>query len=232
MNIHTHNTYEFNLILTTIRDARHKAYTQIKHINIELYWNVGKIISHRVQNAKWGKGVVTELAKYITDNEPTIKGFSDKNIWRMKQFYETYQDDQKLATLWREIPWSQNRTIMTLKNPEEREFYLRFTIKEKYSVRELERQIASSLFERTLIGNQKLSTVLRELHPAIDYTFKDSYSLEFLGLPIEYNEGSLQTALIQNMKKFILELGRDFIFIDDEYRLQVGNSDYFIDLLF
>ena len=230
MNIH--NIQEFNAILTTIMEARNKAYTQIKHIHIELYWNIGKIISQRVQNAGWGKGVIVELARYIATNQPTVKGFSDKNIWRMKQFYETYQSDEKLSTLVRELPWSQNLLIMTLKTPEEREFYLRFTIKERYSVRELGRQIDSSLFERTLIGNQKLSTVLRELHPVIDYTFKDSYSLEFLGLPAEHSEDTLQIALIQNMKKFILELGRDFIFIDDEYRLQVGNSDYFVDLLF
>ncbi|MCX5773503.1 MAG: PDDEXK nuclease domain-containing protein, partial [Fusobacteria bacterium] len=170
---------------------------------------------------------------FISVTEPNIKGFSAQNLWRMKQFYETYQDNEKLATLWRELPWTQNMVILSrCKSEEEREFYLRLTVKEKYSSRELERQINSSLFERTVIGNEKLSAVLREMHPTIENTFKDSYVLEFLGLPMEHSESTLQKALIQNMKRFILELGRDFIFMGEEYRLQVGNSDFFIDLLF
>jgi predicted nuclease of restriction endonuclease-like (RecB) superfamily len=223
---------DFTEVVEHIRQARQKAYTQINTTLIELYWNVGRTISQKVKSSNWGKGVVGELASFITQNDPTIKGFSDKNLWRMKQFYETYGDNEKLATLWRELTWSHNRLIMTLKSIEEREFYLLLTRKEKYSVRELERQINSSLFERTVLGNQKLSAVLRELHPSIDNTFKDSYVLEFLGLPTEHNESHLQKALISNMKRFILELGGDFIFVGEEYRLQVGNSDFFIDLLF
>lgn len=219
-------------VLTHIKQARQKAFTQVNTVLIELYWNVGKMISEKVESERWGKGVVRELSLFIVQSDPSIKGFSDKNLWRMKQFYETYIDDEKLATLWRELPWSHNRLIMTLKSTEEREFYLRLTLKEKYSVRELERQIDASLYERTMLGNQKLSAVLKELHPTIDNTFKDSYVLEFLGLPEVYSESHLQKALIANMKRFILELGRDFIFVGEEYRLQVGNSDFFIDLLF
>lgn len=219
-------------VLTHIKQARQKAFTQVNTVLIELYWNVGKMISEKVESERWGKGVVRELSLFIVQSDPSIKGFSDKNLWRMKQFYETYIDDEKLATLWRELPWSHNRLIMTLKSTEEREFYLRLTLKEKYSVRELERQIDTSLYERTMLGNQKLSAVLKELHPTIDNTFKDSYVLEFLGLPEVYSESHLQKALIANMKRFILELGRDFIFVAEEYRLQVGNSDFFIDLLF
>ncbi|NOU43591.1 MAG: DUF1016 domain-containing protein [Methyloglobulus sp.] len=223
---------EFAEVLTHIRHARQKAYSQINSTLIELYWTIGQTISQKVNNAEWGKGVVRELAGFILQNDPTAKGFSDKNLWRMKQFYETYQQDEKLATLWRELSWSHNRLIMTLKSSEEREFYLRLTHNEKYSVRELERQINTALFERTMLGNQNLSAVLRELHPAIDNTFKDSYVLEFLGLPPVHSENHLQQALIANMKQFILEMGRDFIFVGEEYRLQVGNSDFLIDLLF
>lgn len=219
-------------VLTHIKQARQKAFTQVNTILIELYWNVGKMISEKVESERWGKGVVRELSLFIAQNDPSIKGFSDKNLWRMKQFYETYNGDEKLAALWRELPWSHNRLIMTLKSTEEREFYLRLTLREKYSVRELERQIGASLYERTMLGNQKLSAVLKELHPTIDNTFKDSYVLEFLGLPEVYSESQFQKMLIANMKRFILELGRDFIFVGEEYRLQVGNSDFFIDLLF
>jgi predicted nuclease of restriction endonuclease-like (RecB) superfamily len=223
---------DFADVLAHIKDARQKAYTQVNTTLIELYWNVGQTISQKVKSEHWGKGVVRELSLFIIQNDPSVKGFSDKNLWRMKQFYETYSEDEKLATLWRELSWSHNRLIMTLKSAEEREFYLRLTVREKYSVRELERQINTSLFERTLLSNQNLSAVLRDLHPTIDNTFKDSYVLEFLGLPQVYSESHLQKALIANMKRFILELGRDFIFVGEEYRLQVGNSDFFIDLLF
>ncbi|MGE8378746.1 MAG: PDDEXK nuclease domain-containing protein, partial [Sphingobacterium sp.] len=118
------------------------------------------------------------------------------------------------------------------KTVEEKEFYLKLTIEEKYSSRELERQINSSVFERTMIGNVKLSSLPREFEVDINKAFKDSYVFDFLNLPESYNEGDLQKGLLRQMKDFILELGRDFLFIDQEYKVQVGNSDFYIDLLF
>jgi predicted nuclease of restriction endonuclease-like (RecB) superfamily len=224
---------EFSDVLEQIQESRQKVFAQINTALIDLYWQIGQIISQKVSSEAWGKSVVSELAKYITQNAPDIKGFSDKNLWRMKQFYETYQSDSKLSPLVRELPWTHNTIIFSrCKSAEEQEYYLRLCIKEHYSSRELERQISSSHFERTMIGNQKLSAVLREIHPSIDHTLKDNYVLEFLGLPRKHEEKELQTALIQNMKQFILELGKDFVFMDEEYRLQVGNQDFYIDLLF
>jgi predicted nuclease of restriction endonuclease-like (RecB) superfamily len=224
---------EFSDVLKQIQDSRQKVFAHINTALIDLYWQIGQIISHKVGSESWGKSVVSELAKYISQNAPEIKGFSDKNLWRMKQFYETYCVDPKLSPLVRELPWTHNTIIFSrCKSAEEREYYLRMCIKEHYSKRELERQISSSHFERTMLGNQKLSAVLREIHPSIDHTLKDNYVLEFLGLPIEHEEKELQKALIQNMKQFILELGKDFIFIGEEYRLQVGNQDFYLDLLF
>jgi predicted nuclease of restriction endonuclease-like (RecB) superfamily len=151
----------------------------------------------------------------------------------MKQFYETYKDFPKLSTLLREISWSHNLAIFSrCKTTEEREFYLKLTKKESYSFRELERQISASLFERTIIGNSKLSTALRESNQDITNTFKDSYVFEFLNLSEPLNESDLQRGLVEQMKNFILELGKDFLFIGEEYKLQVGNSDFYIDLLF
>jgi predicted nuclease of restriction endonuclease-like (RecB) superfamily len=177
--------------------------------------------------------VVKELAKYIQQNEPEIKGFSDKNIWRMKQFFETYRNFPKLSTLLREISWSHNLAIFSrCKTVEEREFYLKLAKQEKLSFRELDRQISTSNFERTMIGNSKLSTVLRETNQDLTNTFKDSYVFDFLNLPEPHSEDDLQCGLVRQMKKFILELGKDFLFIGEEYKLQVGNSDFFVDLLF
>jgi len=220
-------------IIQLIKQSRTNAIKIVNAELINLYWNTGEFISKKLEFAEWGDSVVAELAKYIQQNEPDIKGFSDKNLWRMKQFYETYKDFPKLSTLLREISWSHNLAIFSrCKTTEEREFYLKLTKHENYSFRELDRQISASLFERTMIGNSKLSTVLRETTPGITNTFKASYILDFLNLPESHSESELQLGLVKEMKKFILELGKDFLFIGEEYKLQVGNSDFYIDLLF
>lgn len=220
-------------IIQLIKESQSKA---IKAVNTELmnlYWRIGKYISARIETSEWGQSVVKELASFIKQHEPELKGFSDKNLWRMKQFYETYRSSERLSALTRELSWTNNVLIFSrTKTVEEKEFYLKLTIEEKYSSRELERQINSSVFERTMIGNLKLSSLPREFEVDIDKAFKDSYVFDFLNLPESYNEGDLQKGLLRQMKDFILELGRDFLFIDQEYKVQVGNSDFYIDLLF
>jgi predicted nuclease of restriction endonuclease-like (RecB) superfamily len=220
-------------IVQLIKQSRSNAIRAVNAELINLYWNIGEYISNKIDRSEWGDSVVTELANYIQLSEPEIKGFSDKNIWRMKQFYEAYKDVPKLSTLLREISWSHNLTIFSrCKTIEEREFYLKIAKKESYSFRELERQISASLFERTMIGNSKLSTTLRESKHNITNTFKDDYVFEFLNLSDSHSEKELQRGLVMQMKNFILELGKDFLFIGEQYKLQVGNSDFYIDLLF
>ena len=171
-------------IIQLIKQSRTNAIRAVNDELINLYWNIGEYISKKINQSEWGDSVVTELAIFIHTHEPEIKGFSDKNIWRMKQFYETYKDYPKLSTLLREISWSHNLAIFSrCKSYEEREFYLKITKHDGYSFRELERQISASLFERTIIGNSKLSTSLRESNHDISNTFKDSYVFEFLNLP-------------------------------------------------
>lgn len=227
----TENT--FRELLGHIQQTRQKVFAQANTALMELYWHIGQTISEKVQRAAWGKGVVTELARYIAQHAPDVKGFSDKNLWRMKQFYETYQGDEKLAALARVLPWSHNLAIFSrCKSAEERTFYLTIAARENYTFRELDRQISASFFERTVTAPAKLSTALREMNPLIANAFKDNYVLEFLGLPESHSESELQRALVAHMKAFILELGGDFIFMGEEFRLQVGNQDFFIDLLF
>jgi predicted nuclease of restriction endonuclease-like (RecB) superfamily len=223
---------EFGEILRHIQSARQQIFAHANTALMTLYWQVGKIVSEKVERAVWGKGVVRDLADYIAQTDPSIKGFSDKNLWRMKQFYETYRADEKLAALVREIPWTHNTIIFSrCKTPEERVFYLQLTATDKLNKRELERQIDASQFERSTIS-PILSPVARELDPRIGQAFKDQYVLEFLGLPDTHSESDLQKALTQHMKTFVLELGKDFLFMGEEYRLQVGNQDFYIDLLF
>ena len=223
----------FTDIIQLIKQSRTNAIKAVNAELINLYWNIGEYISKKIEQSEWGDSVVTELANYIQTQEPEIKGFSDKNIWRMKQFYVTYKDFPKLSTVLREISWSHNLAIFSrCKTAEEREFYLKLAKQESYSFRELERQISASLFERTMIGNSKLSTALRESKHDLTNAFKDSYVFEFLNLPDPHSESDLQRGLVRQMKNFILELGKDFLFIGEAYKLQVGNSDFFIDLLF
>lgn len=223
-------------VLGHIQQARQRVFAQANTALIDLYWRVGQTLSQQVAQGGWGKGVVAELARYIAAADPSIKGFSDKNLWRMKQFYEAYQaeaGDEALATQLRALPWSHNLAIFSrCKTADERRFYLALSARERYTFRELERQISASTFERAVAAPAKLSTALRELHPTVGEAFKDRYVLEFLGLPEPHSEGDLQRALVRHMKAFVLELGRDFLFVGEEFRLQVGSQDFFIDLLF
>lgn len=225
---------QFGEVVNMIRATRESVFRIANKALVDLYWQIGRYISEKIESSEWGDSVIEQLAKHISQTEPGIKGFSDKNLWRMKQFYETYsQADEKLSALLREIGWTNNLTIMSRsKSAEEREFYLRLCAAENYSTRELERQYKSSLFERVMLSSPKLSAVLREIAPGSNQVFKDKYVMEFVGGKTYKSEHSLKKALIEQMRNFILELGRDFIYIDQEYELQVGNSDFRIDLLF
>jgi predicted nuclease of restriction endonuclease-like (RecB) superfamily len=223
----------FTSIIKIIKNSRVNAIKAVNTELINLYWNIGQYINKQIETNAWGISIVEELAKYIENQEPDLKGFSDKNLWRMKQFYETYRNVPKLSQLVRGISWTNNLVIISrTKTEEEREFYLNICKQENYSKRELERQISASLFERTMLEKVNLSPVARDLHPNISDTFKDNYVFDFLNLSKSHNENDLQKGLLKQMKSFILELGKDFIFIGEEYKVEVGNSDFYIDLLF
>ena len=187
--------------------------------------------------SEMGSPQKTLSPKYLSlcaqKRQPGIRGFSPQNIWRMRQFFETYRDQPILSPLLRELPWSSNLHILSRsKRPEEREFYLKMASLNHWQVREVARQMDAALFERSLLHPPKLSTVLRELHPQAADVFKDIYSLEFLGLPAEHDEADLHRSLLRNLGRFITELGRDFCFIGSEHPLQVGGQDFALDLLF
>ena len=151
---------------------------------IDLYWRIGEQISQRIVADGWGQGTVKELAEYIRKRQPNARGFSAQNLWRMRQHYETYRDQPKLSALLRELSWTHHMLIMgKAKREEEHEFYLRMACSQKWSSRELERQINSALFERVVLSPVKLSPPLAELYPDAGSIFKDSYLVEFLDLP-------------------------------------------------
>ncbi|MES2074274.1 MAG: PDDEXK nuclease domain-containing protein [Pseudomonadota bacterium] len=223
----------FAEVVKLIDTARQRAYQAVNTTLIELYWQVGAYISAKLDAAEWGDGVVDQLARHLAASQPGLQGFTRRNLFRMRQFYDTYRGDAKVSALLTQLPWTHNLIILgQSKRAEEREFYLRTAIQEKWSSRELERQFKAALFERTIIEPSKVSTALRQSHPEALDVFKDSYLLDFLGLAKAHGEADLHHGLLAYLKDFLLELGRDFCFVGTEYPLQVGGRDFALDLLF
>jgi predicted nuclease of restriction endonuclease-like (RecB) superfamily len=222
----------FAEVKSLIDRARHDALKAVNKELVTLYWNIGAYISKQMESSVWGEKTVEQLAGFLNNHGADYKGFNRRNLYRMKQFHEAYPDPEIVSALLTQLSWTQHMIILSkTKNPEERKFYLQLCLKERYSSRELERQIDSAVFERTMLSS-KISLPVAEGVSLNTSIIKDSYIFEFLGLPEEHSESSLQRSLISNLKLFLLELGRDFLFIGQEYKLQVGMQDFFIDLLF
>ena len=224
---------DFDVVLELINSARIRAVAAANKTLIELYWSIGEYISQQIATDGWGEGTVEALAEYIQKRQPNARGYSARNLWRMMQFYETYRDLPKLSPLVTELSWTHNLLILSrCKREEEREFYLRVCLREKWGKRELERQLGGALFERTVLSPTKLSPAVAETHPNAADLFKDTYLLEFLDLPPKHSEFDLERALVEQLKQFLIELGRDFCFVGSQYPLQVGGRDFALDLLF
>ncbi|CAN5682475.1 PDDEXK nuclease domain-containing protein [soil metagenome] len=260
----------FSEIAELIAAAKVRAIQAVNSALIDLYWQVGGIISRKIAAAEWGEGVVDQLAVYLARSQPGLRGFTHRNLFRMRQFYEAWRDHElvpaagalmprkagraqrnaivpaartllvpssgeceKVAALLRQLPWTHHRTILgQCKRPEEREFYLRLAIGERWSSRELERQLQGALFERTVLSPPQASPVVSRSHTEALAVFRDAYLLEFLDLPSDHAERDLHRGLLLKLKNFLGELGRDFCFVGTEFPVQVGNRDFALDLLF
>lgn len=228
----THHS-AFAEVAALVETARHRAHHAANTVLIDLYWSIGEYISRKVKAEAWGKSVVGQLAQYLALKIPGKRGFSASNLWRMAQFHDVYHNHQILATMLRELPWSSHMHILgRCKSMEEREFYLRMATREKWQVRELERQIDTQLFQRVVISPINASASLKQTHPVADRIFRDSYLLDFLDLPAQHSEKDLQKGLVADLKHFLAELGRDFCYVGEQYPLQVGGEDFHLDLLF
>lgn len=226
----------FNEIVQMIETRKQNAYKKVNEELISLYWDFGKYISEKVNDSNWGTKIVDKLEEFMKREYPTLKGFNRSGIYRMKQFYETYKDNEIIAPMVRQISWSNNILILgATKTTEEKEFYIKMCIKNNYTKRELDRQIGSGYYQRYMLSDGKANQSIAKIEGEEDYPntrILDTYSLEFLDLPSEYCERDLKKAIISNMKDFILEIGKDFTYVGEEYRVQVGNEDFYIDLLF
>lgn len=226
----------FDEVIKMIEFRKNNVQTKVNEELIALYWDFGEYISEKIKDSNWGTKIIDKLAEFMKKNYPNLKGFNRAGIYRMKQFYETYCEYPEIvSTLLRQINWSNHIQILSsTKTIEEKKFYIILAIKERYSARELARQIESGYYQRYLLSEGKAPFSNNALinEDEIPNRILDTYSLEFLDLPNEYSEKDLRKAIISNMKNFILEIGRDFTFVGEEYRIQVGNEDFYIDLLF
>ena len=229
MSLPTQN--HFDKITNIIETARNNALQAVNTELIKMYWNVGKYLYELTSNSAYGDKVIDEIAEYIAQSNPTIKGFNRRGLYRMRQFYEAYKDDAIVSPLVTQLSWTNHLIILSgAKSAEERRFYIELAIRERYSKRELERQIDSAYYERYVLSQGK--QLPEHISQTVRNSILDTYILDFLDLPEQYSERNFQKALIENLKNFLLELGKDFSFIGEEYKVQVGGHDYFIDLLF
>jgi predicted nuclease of restriction endonuclease-like (RecB) superfamily len=222
-----------------ITDIKHKVraaqYEALKAVNTELinlYWEIGKSIAEK-QSENWGKSVVATLSKELQKEFPKISGFSEANLWLMSQFYTEYQPVEILEPLVREISWSKHIAILKkCKNTQERQFYILATKKFGWTKNVLIHQIENKTFEKYLLNQTNFDRTLSEnIKNQASLAVKDEYVFDFLELADEHSEYELEQALIQNVRSFLLEIGHNFTFVGNQYRLAVGNKEYFIDLL-
>ncbi|MDR0969776.1 MAG: PDDEXK nuclease domain-containing protein [Lentimicrobiaceae bacterium] len=266
MNIENTYKQDFEHILTLITEARNRVYSKANSELVLLYFNVGKVVSDRVNTGKWGENIVQQLSDFILSRVPNLSGFNRRGLYRMKQFFEVYSDNQFLSslsillkgyenqqdtkvstmltqlqsaddlpskfvsTVLAQIQWSSHLHILNkTKTAEEKIFYILHAISQQLSVRELERQLNTATFERTMLSNKSISTLQTQLPENL---FKDPYIFEFLDLPDGHSEKDLEKAITLNLQKFILEVGKDFTYMGEQYRIQAGNRDFRTDLLF
>ncbi len=239
MNNPTQNDVLYSSIKNILQNARDNAYRQVNFIMVEAYWNIGKQIIEEEQNGKdraeYGSYLIKELSSRLT--KEFGKGFSAQTLWNMRQFYRAFPI---LSTLWRELSWSHYKLIIRLDNEKARHWYAQESVKANWSVRALERQIGTFYYERIISSKDKSPVIAeaesntKELLLTPKDLIKDPYVLEFLDLRQNnaFYESDLESALIEKIQEFLLELGRGFAFVARQKRIKTETSDFYIDLVF
>ena len=227
-------------IKTIVDTARNNVARQVNNELLNTYWNIGRIICEYEQSdsarADYGKQTLRALSKELT--KEFGKGFSVSNIQFMRRFYQTYQIQQTASV---KLSWSHYCELLSISDTDKRSFYEKEAVNSNWSVRELKRQIESSLFERLLLSRgevnkeQVLALALNgnEISTPADI-IRDPYVFEFLGLPEDkpFMESDLERALVQQIEKFLLELGRGFMFVGTQQRVTFANHHYYVDMVF
>ncbi len=230
------NEISQNLFITQIKEkVRAAQYEALKAVNIQLinlYWELGKAISEK-QAEGWGKAIVPTLSLELQREFPDMTGFSTTNLWYMVQFYNEYQGDENLQPLVGEISWTKHIVILSkCKSSQERQFYIMATKKFGWTKDVLIHQVENRTFEKYLLNQTNFDATLPEtLRKQASLAVKDNYTFDFLNLANEHSESELEQALIQNIRHFLLEMGSDFTFIGNQYKMWVNDKEFRVDLL-
>lgn len=223
-----------------IDGARQRVASAVNAELTQLYWHIGRRISTELlqgQRAEYGKQVVAELARQLTADFG--KGWGERQLRYCVRVAEVFPDAEIVNTLCSQLSWSHLRLILQIDAPLKRDFYVEICRLEHWSVRQLQERINSLLFERTAISKKPEETIRQDLKQlreqgqlSPDLTFRDPYVLDFLGLSDSYSEKDLESAILAELQRFIIELGSDFAFMARQKRITIDNRDYYIDLLF
>lgn len=288
--IQTYNPDEFAQVMQIIELHRSQAAQAVNHASLLTAWEVGAYVSDRIKNAQWGAKVVQQLAEYIHTQNPTLKGWSKKSIYRMVNFYEAYSSVQFIeratelklicvaeefvplqaaqigeteivsaqmtqlvstpltqighntivSTPLTQMPkfllktsWSNHVEIFTrCSTIDQQIFYILYAEHEHLKYKELERAIKTDAYSRVLSDKKLQSEMLKTVYPKAEVLLKDTAVLDMLGLPRKYKESKLRRKIVEHMKDFILEMGKDFLYMDQEHQLEVGGQIFRCDLLF
>ena len=215
-----------------IRRSQYEALKAVNKELIQLYWDIGRMIVEKQRDLGWGKSVVEQLSKDIQKEYPGIQGFSTTNLWNMRLFYSEIQQHEKLQPLVGEISWTKNILILTkCKESLEREFYMLHVRKFGWTKDVLIHQIENKTYEKYLMNQTNFDQTLPEKYKhQAKLAVKDHYTFDFLELAEEHSEHELEQTLVKNIRKFLIEMGVWFTFVSNQFRLKVGEKEYFIDL--
>ena len=229
----------FQQISDMIAEARSRAEVAVNSELVLLYWNVGKIIKTQIlegSKPEYGKSVIENLSQELVAEYG--RSYNQRNLFHMVKFYEVFNDEQILNSLRTKLSWTHFRKLITLKDPTKIDFYATLAINERWSVRELDGRIGNMLYERTALSKRPEVTIADDLQKlrdekimTTDIALRDPYVLDFLCLKDNFDEKDFETAIIVEMERFILEMGRDFTFVGRQVRLSFDSVDYYIDLL-
>lgn len=220
-------------ITKRIRSAQYEALKAVNKEMITLSWEIGRRITEQQQTHGWGKAVVENLSRDIQKEFPGILGFGARNMWDMARFYAEYQSNEILQPLVAEFSWSKHIVILSkCKETQERRFYILATKKYGWTKDVLIHKIELKTYESFLLGQTNFDTTLSEkIRNQAILAIKDEYTFDFIGLGEEHSEYELEQAIIKNIRSFRMEFGTDFLFMGNQYRLEVDGREYFIDLL-
>jgi len=235
MKIATFEKTQLNFIAEIKQKIRHAQYEAMRTVNVQLvnlYWEIGKAIAEKQQES-WGKSVVQTLSKELQKEFPGAGGYSVTNLWLMAQFYSEYHDVTNLQPLVGEISWTKHVIILNrCKDNLERQFYIQATKKFGWTKNVLSHHIEGKSYEKYLLNQSNFEQTLPEnIKNQAILAVKDEYSFDFLNLGEEHSESQLETALVNNIRAFLLEMNFQFAFVGNQFRVQVDDEEYFIDLL-